>query len=125
MATKPKTKAETVPPSVKDLDPTDPKLTKAIVERLRYLKERRKRLEAEAREFATEEDQLVDVVMAWMEKKEVHSTKMHGYQITQVEGRAFPKWKDAYTEIVGIGAATKFAQAATRSVSIQIQPVPK
>jgi hypothetical protein len=91
MATKPKTKAETVPPSVKDLDPTDPKLTKAIVERLRYLKERRKRLEAEAREFATEEDQLVDVVMAWMENKGVHACKMHGYQIMQVEGRAFPK----------------------------------
>jgi hypothetical protein len=125
MATKPKTKAETVPPSVKDLDPTDPKLTKAIVERLRYLKERRKRLEAEAREFATEEDQLVDVVMAWMENKGVHACKMHGYQIMQVEGRAFPKWKDAYTDLVGPAKATKFAADAPRSVSIQIQPVAK
>ena len=119
------TKTDHVPPSVKDLDPTDPKLTKAIVERLSWIKSRRKQLEAEAREYDTEEHKLVDVVMAWMEHKGVHACKKHGYHIMQVEGRAYPKWKDAYTDLVGPEKATQFAQAAPKSVSIQITPAEK
>lgn len=112
-------KPDQVPPSV-EVDPNEPKLSKALLTRLAYVRAQRKELEQTARQFKAEEDKLVDASLAWMEERGIKTIKKFGFRITQLLGRAYPKWKEAFIDKCGAEAADQLQSEAPRSVSLQI-----
>ncbi len=110
-----------VPPPVKSLDPTEPKLTRALVERLYYVHTERKRLEAAARVFQTEEEQLRDVAFAWLEEFQVKEVVKFGFRVAQKLGRVVVPWREAYIREVGVKRAEKLQAESPRSISLQIE----
>lgn len=110
---------EAAPPRVK-VDAENPKLSKAMLERLLWLNTRRRSLEFEARKLRTEEDQLRDVAFAWLEERGVKSVKKFGIRVGQKIGRAYVAWQKAFIAECGSEAADKLAASAPKSVSLEI-----
>lgn len=112
-----------VPPSVKDADPTNPKLTKALVHRLYYLNTERRRLDAQARQLATEEHLLRDVVFSWLEARSIKHVTKFGFRVGQKIGRTVVPWREAFVRSCGADAAAKLTAESPKSVTLEIEAV--
>lgn len=112
--------AEPEPPRVK-VDPTKPKLTAGMCARLHWLRSKRHTLEAEARAIAAEEAPIADCAMAWMESQSVSSAKRGEFIAAEKIGNAYPKWKDAFVAECGSDKAKAVADAAIRSVTVDVR----
>lgn len=108
------------PPRVIGADPSEPKLTVALMRRLLWLNTTRRGLEGQARQLRTEEDQLRDVAFAWLEDRELSTVKRHGIRISQVLGNAYPAWKEHFIREVGSDAAAAIVENAPKSVQLRI-----
>ncbi|TWU19556.1 hypothetical protein [Allorhodopirellula heiligendammensis] len=108
------------PARVIGADPNEPKLTAALLRRLLWVNTTRKALESKARQIKAEEEQLRDVVFSWLEERELQTVKRHGIRVSQKLGNAHPQWKEHFIREVGADAAARIADAAPRSVQLQI-----
>lgn len=84
------------------------------------LRERKKKLESEARSLETEINQLSDLTMSWLEEIGKNAATIHGYRVTIEEGRAYVSWKDEFVRLAGADNAASIAAAAPRPPRLSV-----
>lgn len=102
---------------------TPPKARKPkAAELARYceLRDRKRKLESEARGLESEINQLADLAMSYLEEIEKTSATIHGYRVITEDGRAYVSWKDEFVRVAGSEAVTTITANAPRPTKLTI-----
>lgn len=85
------------------------------------LRERKRKLESEARSLETEINHLADVCLTHLESIDKDSCKVHGFQLLVEPGRGYVAWKTELVKAIGADEVAKIADAAPRSPKLTVQ----
>lgn len=101
-------------------EPKARKPKKAELARYCELRERKRKLESEARSLETEINQLSDLAMSYLEEIDKNVATIHGYRVAIEEGRAYVAWKDEFVRVAGSDAAAHLSTNAPRPPKLTI-----
>lgn len=110
------------PPRVQ-CDPQQPKVTAAMLRRVFWLRERRRRLEQQANAIKSEESQINDCILAYLEENERETVKRGDLIAKEIQGAAYPKWKEAFIAECGAEKAAQVQAAAPCSSRIEVSRI--
>lgn len=102
---------------------TPPKARKPkAAELARYceLRERKRKLESEARGLESEINQLSDLAMSYLEEIDKTAATVHGYRVATQEGNASISWKDEFVRVAGSDAVVIITANAPRPTKLTI-----
>lgn len=122
MTTSPKTPAAE-PKGPVDVDPDNPRLTKALLTRYAWLRQRRRELDRESRAIKTEEEVYRDACISWLDERKATERKAHGFRIRKTLGRVSVPWKMHFIKQLGAAIANTIENNAPRSISLEIERI--
>ncbi|GAB5402807.1 MAG: hypothetical protein Aurels2KO_10380 [Aureliella sp.] len=86
------------------------KPTKVQLTRLVELKDKKRKLESEARSFESEIGQLESKVKDHLDSLGKDTAQINGFRCTREPGQVRPKWKDELTKVLGAEAIAEIVE---------------
>lgn len=96
------------------------KPTKAQLQRYVELRAKKRELDAQVSAIEKELYPTHELILEYLEEKNVTAAKLHRFQLSLTEGQSIVKWKDEFIRVSSAEEAAKISAAAPRAQRLEV-----